>query len=46
MGAYSPRLKTDELNNKIIKKIIEPTFKGLKEINCEYKGFMCRINEY
>ena len=41
MGAYSPsRLETDELNNKIIKKIIEPTLKGLKEINCEYKGFL------
>ena len=26
MGAYSPsRLETNELNNKIIKKIIEPT---------------------
>ena len=31
MGAYSPsRLETDELNNKIIKKIIEPTLKGLR----------------
>ena len=24
----------------IIKKIIEPTLKGLKELNCEYKGFL------
>ena len=41
MGAYSPsRLETNELNNKIIKKIIEPTLKGLKELNCEYKGFL------
>ena len=41
MGAYSPsRLETNELNNKINKKIIEPTLKGLKELNCEYKGFL------
>ena len=41
MGAYSPsRLETSNLNFKIIKKIIEPTLKGLKELNCEYKGFL------
>ncbi len=41
MGAYSPsRLESDELNTKIINKIINPTLKGLKEINCEYKGFL------
>ena len=41
MGAYSPsRLETDELNLKIINKIIEPTLKGLKEINCKFKGFL------
>ncbi len=41
MGAYSPsRLETNELNKKIINKIIEPTLRGLKELNCEYKGFL------
>ena len=41
MGAYSPsRLETHELNKKIINKIIEPTLKGLKNLNCEYKGFL------
>ncbi len=41
MGAYSPsRLESDELNQKIITKIIEPTLKGLKDLNCEYKGFL------
>ena len=41
MGAYSPsRLETNDLNSKIIKKIIEPTLKGLKDLNCEYKGFL------
>jgi len=41
MGAYSPsRLETNDLNEKIINKIIRPTLKGLKEINCEYKGFL------
>ncbi len=41
MGAYSPsRLESKELNMKIINNIIEPTLKGLKELNCEYKGFL------
>ena len=41
MGAYSPsRLETDELNQKIINKIIKPTLAGLKDQNCEYKGFL------
>ena len=41
MGAYSPsRLLNDELEKKIIKKIIEPTLKGLREIGTEYTGFL------
>ena len=41
MGAYSPsRLETEILNRKIIKKIIEPTLHGLKDLGCEYKGFL------
>ena len=41
MGAYSPsRLETEKLNQKIINKIIKPTLKGLKDINCEYRGFL------
>jgi phosphoribosylamine--glycine ligase len=41
MGAYSPsRLINEELDRKIIKKIIEPTIKGLKEIGTNYKGFL------
>ena len=41
MGAYSPsRLQSDKLNQKIINNIIEPTIKGLKNLNCEYKGFL------
>jgi len=41
MGAYSPsRLETNELNNKIINNIIRPTLKGLRDMNCEYKGFL------
>ncbi len=41
MGAYSPsRLESVKLNQKIINNIIEPTLKGLKELNCEYKGFL------
>ena len=41
MGAYSPsRLETDELNQKIINNIIKPTLKGLRDLNCDYKGFL------
>ena len=41
MGAYSPsRLETRELNKKIIEKIIEPTLKGIKDLNSEYIGFL------
>ncbi len=41
MGAYSPsRMINDELENKIIKKIIEPTLKGLKDSGINYKGFL------
>jgi phosphoribosylamine--glycine ligase len=41
MGAYSPsRLINDELDKKIISKIIQPTIKGLKEIGTNYKGFL------
>ena len=41
MGAYSPsRLINQELENRIINRIIKPTLKGLSELNCEYKGFL------
>jgi phosphoribosylamine--glycine ligase len=41
MGAYSPsRLINEKLDRKIIKKIIEPTIKGLNEIGTDYKGFL------
>ena len=41
MGAYSPsRLINDELEKKIIDRIIEPTIRGLKEIGTTYKGFL------
>jgi phosphoribosylamine---glycine ligase len=41
MGAYSPsRMINDELEKKILKKIIEPTIKGLGEIGTNYKGFL------
>jgi len=41
MGAYSPsRLINEELDKKIISRIINPTIKGLKEIGISYKGFL------
>ena len=41
MGAYSPsRLENNSLNKKIIKKIINPTIKGLKDLKTEFKGFL------
>ena len=40
MGAYSPsRLINNELEKKIIDKIIKPTLKGLSDDNIKYKGF-------
>ncbi len=41
MGAYSPsRLINDDLDKKIIKKIIEPTLKGLEDLGVSYNGFL------
>tara|TARA_B100000768_G_C11231269_1_gene355172 strand:- start:43 stop:1308 length:1266 start_codon:yes stop_codon:yes gene_type:complete len=41
MGAYSPsRLINEELDKKILSKIIKPTIQGLKEIGTNYKGFL------
>ena len=41
MGAYSPsRLMNDNLEKKILKKIIEPTLKGVAELGTKYKGFL------
>ena len=41
MGAYSPsRLINDELDKKIIERIIEPTLKGLRDLGTNYKGFL------
>ena len=41
MGAYSPsRLINNDLETKIIEKIINPTLKGLKDIGSNYKGFL------
>jgi phosphoribosylamine--glycine ligase len=41
MGAYSPsRLINEELQTKILNKIIKPTLKGLSELGTEYRGFL------
>ncbi len=41
MGAYSPsRLLNDELEKKIVYKIIKPTLEGLKSLGTEYTGFL------
>jgi len=41
MGAYSPApLLSDQLNQKIKKKIIEPTLKAMKDLGHPYKGFL------
>ena len=41
MGAYSPsRLDNESLNKKIIDKIIDPTLKGLNDLNTNFKGFL------
>ena len=41
MGAYSPsRLESSSLNQKIIEKIIKPTFKSLENLNTSFVGFL------
>ena len=41
MGAYSPApLLTDQLENKIKKKIVEPTLKAMKDLGFPYKVFL------
>ena len=41
MGAYSPsRLINEELEKKILKKIIKPTISALKKLGSNYKGFL------
>ncbi len=41
MGAYSPsRLENKELDKKIIERIINPTLRGLKDLNTSFKGFL------
>ena len=41
MGAYSPSpLLTNQLENKIKKKIIEPTLEAMKNLGYPYKGFL------
>ncbi len=41
MGAYSPsRLESEDLDKKILDKIIEPTLKGLRELNTSFVGFL------
>ena len=41
MGAYSPsRLIDENLEKKIIDRIINPTIKGLQEMGSKYKGFL------
>ena len=41
MGAYSPsRLINENLEKKIVEKIIKPTLLGLSELGSEYKGFL------
>tara|TARA_B100000963_G_scaffold308205_1_gene283593 strand:+ start:67 stop:1332 length:1266 start_codon:yes stop_codon:yes gene_type:complete len=41
MGAYSPsRLIDEQLEKKILSKIINPTIKALKDLGTEYKGFL------
>jgi len=41
MGAYSPsRLINDEIEKKILDKIINPTMKAMKDLKTSYKGFL------
>ena len=41
MGAYCPSgLINEELDAKIVEKIIKPTFKAINDMGAVYKGFL------
>ena len=41
MGAYSPApIMTKELKKETIERIIEPTLKAMKDLNCPYTGIL------
>ena len=41
MGAYSPsRLESEQLNKKILDRIINPTLKALRSLKTSFKGFL------
>lgn len=41
MGAYSPApVVTDEMHNRIMREVIEPTIRGMSEEGREYVGFL------
>ena len=41
MGAYSPApIMTNELKKETIERIIEPTLKAMKDLNCPYTGVL------
>ena len=41
MGAYSPsRLENEDLDKKVLQKIINPTLEGLRELNTSFTGFL------
>jgi phosphoribosylamine--glycine ligase len=41
MGSYSPsRLINNDLEDKILSKIIKPTLQGLRNLGTDYKGFL------
>ncbi len=41
MGAYSPsRLINEDLDKKILNRIIYPTLNALKDMKCNYRGFL------
>ena len=46
MGAYSPSyLIDDEVEEKIVQKIIKPTIDGMRKWNTLQGDFVCRIND-
>ena len=46
MGAYSPSsLIANDLENKILNKIIKPTLKAINEMNEKYVGFLYAFND-
>ena len=46
MGAYSPApVVTDEIHQRIMNEVINPTVEGMAKEGHPYTGFLCKFND-